>query len=233
VISVIIPTYNEAECIGQTLRMLLKLHCKSGYEVIVADGGSQDQTAAIASRYVSVIQSEKGRAKQMNAGANIANGTILFFAHADMTFSETTLQAICDTVNMEGIDGGGFANVFDHHNRRIKRLGRIMNLRFRKKEQSDRHIFYGDNGIFVRKEAFEKLGGFKEIPIMEDYDFSMRMKSAFKVKLIKEPPLILSARRHLKTGFIKTRLQWILIKKLYLLGVSPVRLDRWYKDVRR
>ena len=168
----------------------------------------------------------------MNAGANTAKGTILFFAHADMAFPETTLQTICDTVDLEAYDGGGFSNVFDQHNQRIKRLGRIMNLRFRNKEQSDRHIFYGDNGIFVRKEIFDALGGFKEIPIMEDYDFSMRMKSIYRVKLIKQPPLVVSARRHIQSGFIKTRLQWILIKKLYLMGVSPETLVNWYKDVR-
>lgn len=107
-----------------------------------------------------------------------------------------------------------------------------MNFRFRKREQPDKLIFYGDNGIFVRKEVFEKLDGFKELPIMEDYDFSMRMKSKYKVKLIKEPQLILSARRHIHAGFIRTRIQWVVIKKLYLMGVSPMKLEKWYKDVR-
>jgi len=231
-ISIIIPTYNEENCIEETLQLLLGLQCRLGHEVIVADGGSKDRTVAIASRYVLVIKSKKGKGTQMNAGASAAKGSILFFAHADTVFPEATLQAICDAVNLEGIDGGGFSNVFDQHNQRIKRLGRIMNLRFRNKEQSDRHIFYGDNGIFVRKEIFEALGGFKEIPIMEDYDFSVRMKSKYRVKLIREPALITSARRHIQTGFVKTRLQWILIKKLYLLGIAPEKLVRLYKDVR-
>lgn len=231
-ISVIVPTYNEAECIEQTLKKLLALNCSSGHEVIVADGGSDDRTVEIAERYVPVLRTEKGKAKQMNAGAKAAKGMILFFAHADMSFAKGTLQAICDAIKLEGFDGGGFANVFDQHNERIKRLGRIMNLRFSNKEQSDRHIFYGDNGIFVRKAAFEELGGFDEIPIMEDHNFSVKMKSLFRVKLIKDPPLVLSARRHIEAGFIKTRLQWILIKRLYLMGVSSERLDRWYKDVR-
>lgn len=232
-ISVVIPTYNEARCIEQTLQQLLQLECKSGYEVIVADGGSEDQTVEIAVKYATVIESEKGKAKQMNVAAKSAKGSVLFFAHADMTFAPNTLQAICDTVHKEGFDGGGFSNVFDRHNRRIKRLGRIMNLRILNKEQSDRHVFYGDNGIFVRKEVFQELGGFKEIPIMEDYDFSIRMNSTYQVKLIKDPPLLVSARRHIETGFITTRFQWVLIKKLYLMGVSPERLAKWYGDARK
>ena len=231
-ISVIIPTYNEDDSIEQALQSLLCLKCRSGYEVIVADGDSKDHTVPIASKYASVIKSDKGKAKQMNAGANVAKGNIFFFAHADMAFPETTLQAIDNVINLEGYDGGGFSNVFDQYNKRIKRLGRIMNMRFRNKEQSDRNIFYGDNGIFVRKEAFDELGGFKEIPIMEDYDFSMRMRSKYRVKLIEEPPLVVSARRHIQSGFIKTRLQWIVIKKLYLMGVSAETLVQWYKDVR-
>lgn len=108
-----------------------------------------------------------------------------------------------------------------------------MNFRlFRIREQPDRCIFYGDNGIFVKKDAFDKLGGFKEIPIMEDYDFSIRMKKYFKVRQIKFPKLIVSSRRHLDAGFFKTRIQWILIKKLYLLSISPNSLARWYTHIR-
>jgi len=231
-ISVIIPTYNEEKCIEQTLHSLLALHCRSGHEVVVSDGGSTDQTVAIAAKYVRVIRSGKGKAIQMNAGAKVAKGQILFFAHADMIFPESALQVICDTVNLEGFDGGGFSNVFDKHNQWIKRLGGIMNLRFRKKEQSDRNIFYGDNGIFVRKDTFDALGGFREIPIMEDYDFSVRMKAKHRVKLIKDPPLVVSARRHIQAGFVKTRLQWILIKKLFQIGISPEKLAKWYGDIR-
>lgn len=231
-ISIIIPTYNESECIEKTLMHLNSIKCKVEKEIIVSDAGSTDGTAEIASKHAIVINSRKGKAVQLNTAAKMAKGTILFFVHADMFVPEGALTAICNQIE-EGFSGGGFANVFDAHNEKIKRLGNLMNFRiFNKKEQSDRCIFYGDNGIFVTKEAFEMLGGFKEIPIMEDYDFSIRMKQLFKVKQIKEPKLILSARRHIKAGFFKTRLQWVLIKKLYLLGVSPYKLDKWYKDIR-
>ncbi|MCZ6593692.1 MAG: hypothetical protein O6943_02115, partial [Bacteroidetes bacterium] len=101
-----------------------------------------------------------------------------------------------------------------------------------KKEQSDKGVFYGDNGIFMKKSVIETLKGFKEIPIMEDYDFSKRMRQHFKVIKIKEPPIVVSARRHIKAGFFKTRFQWIAIKKLYQLGISPKVLAKWYSDIR-
>lgn len=231
-ISIIILTYNEAACIEKTLQNLKRLKCKMPVELILADGGSTDNTVETAKKYARIVSSEKGKAKQMNAAAKAANGKVLFFIHADMVLHNETLEAICKQME-EGFDGGGFSNVFDEHNSKIKQLGTILNFRFLNgREQSDRNIFYGDNGIFVRKEVFEKLGGFKDLPIMEDFDFSVRMRSKFKVRKIQEPKLIVSARRHIKAGFLKTRLQWIVIKKLYLLGVSPSWLARWYKDVR-
>ena len=231
-ISIIILSYNEATCIEKTLQNLKLLNCRMPVELLLADGGSTDGTIEIAEKYARIINSEKGKAKQMNTAANAANGKVLFFIHADMIFHDETLEALCKQIE-EGYDGGGFANIFDEHNSKIKQLGTFLNFRFlNSKEQSDRNIFYGDNGIFVKKEVFEKLGGFKDLPIIEDFDFSVRMRSTFKVRKIRKPQLIVSARRHIKAGFLKTRLQWIIIKKLYLLGVSPQWLARWYKDVR-
>ena len=230
-ISIIIPTYNESAAIEKTLRHLSELTCDEEKEIIIADGGSIDGTIEIACRYATIVKSEKGKAKQLNAGAKQSPGDLLFFVHADMFVPEAALAAILLQIK-EGYDGGGFANEFDQHNDKIKLIGRILNLRFRNREQSDSCIFYGDNGIFVKKKVFEELGGFAEIPIMEDYDFSVRMKKQFKVKQIKLPKLVLSARRHVEAGFFKTRIQWILIRKLYKLGVSPFKLAKWYADVR-
>jgi rSAM/selenodomain-associated transferase 2 len=231
-ISIIIPTFNEADFIANTLQKVASLKKECEMEILVSDGKSTDETIIIAKPYATVVQSEKGKAIQLNTGAKHAKGDILFFAHADMNVPPGALTAIKKHIYTDSFDGGGFSNVFSEHNEKIKTLGRILNFRLRNREQCDRCIFYGDNGIFVRKSVFDELGGFKEIPIMEDYDFSVRMKAKYKVGIIKEPKLILDARRHIKDGFIRTRMKWILIKKLYFLGVSPQRLANWYKDIR-
>lgn len=231
-ISIIIPAYNEESVIEKTLKNILELACISDSEIIVVDGGSSDQTVSIAKKYAVTIISAKGKAIQLNEGAKRAIGKILFFVHADMTLPNNVLKAIDEKVNIEGYDGGGFANEFSTYNKKIKVLGRILNFRIINKEQSDKKIFYGDNGIFVKKSTFNELGGFKEIPIMEDYDFSLRLKEKFNPVKINYPKIIVDARRHLNNGFIKTRFQWIVIRRLYKLGVSPFLLARWYKDVR-
>jgi len=230
-ISIIIPAYNEEAFIEHTLIQLADLRKEAAFEIIVSDGGSIDKTVAIASSYATIVHSPKGKAKQLNLAAKKAQGNILFFVHADIKVPAGALTAISKHIE-EGCDSGGFSNIFLTHNSKIKSIGRIFHLRITNKSQAERKIFYGDNGIFVKKEVFEKVGGFKEIPIMEDYDFSKRMLASYKVCLIKEPKLIVDARRHLKDGFIKTRMKWMLIKWLYLLGVSPQKLDNWYKDIR-
>lgn len=231
-ISIIIPAYNEESCIEKTLQNIAELECFDNCEIIVVDGGSEDKTQSISKKYARVINSSKGKAIQQNKGAKAAGGDILFFVHADMTLPKNVLNIVYETIDVNGFDGGGFANEFTEHNKKIKKLGRILNLRFQNIEQSDENIFYGDNGIFVKKRVYEELGGFKEIPIMEDYDFSMRMKKNYRTKKINEPKILVDSRRHIKVGFIKTRMQWIIIRKLYRLGVSPFLLSKLYKDVR-
>jgi rSAM/selenodomain-associated transferase 2 len=230
-ISIIIPTYNEAAQIEATLHQLITLN-EPPFEILVSDGGSTDDTVALAGKYARVIHSGKGKGVQLNTASKEAAGEILFFVHADMHVPPGALSAIEEHIYAKGYDGGGFLNVFSEDNEKIKRLGRIINFRIKKGEQPEQCIFYGDNGIFVRKNVFERLQGFKEIPIMEDYDLSIRMRSKYKVGVIKEPKLILSSRRQLKDGFIRTHLKWFFIKKLYRLGISPQKLADWYKDTR-
>jgi rSAM/selenodomain-associated transferase 2 len=232
-ISIIIPTYNEEGFIEKTLNQLNELRTEVDFEIIVSDGCSHDRTVELARNYSRVICSDKGKGKQLNEGAKFASGDILFFVHADMYVPSRALKKIDSIINEEGFDGGGFQNVFDKHNQKIRRLGRFMYLGSSKKGQADRKIFYGDNGIFVKKNVFEEMNGFKEIPIMEDYDFSTRMLAKYKIGLITEPKLIVDARRHIKDGFLKTRIKWMLIKRFYLLGFSPEKLSHWYSDIRK
>ena len=231
-ISVIIPTYNEERCIVRAVESVLGQDDGVAFEIVVGDGGSTDATVSLARRYARVVHSEKGRGAQLNAAAKTATGAIFFFLHAHITLPPGALAMIERKIDEEGYDGGGFSNVFSTHNDRIKRLGRVLNGRIRDNDHAGNTIFFGDNGIFVRRAVFEALGGFKTIPIMEDYDFSKRLRQQYRVVRIGAPRLIVSPRRHVEAGFVKTRLQWILIKRLYQLGVSPHVLARWYRDVR-
>lgn len=231
-ISVIIPTYNEEQEIARTIESVLRQRDGVAYEIIVGDGGSSDTTVSLARRYAQVVCCEKGRGAQLNAAAKRATGTIFFFLHAHVTLPPGALAMIERKINEEGYDGGGFSNVFSSHNSKIKRLGRLLNFRIRDNDHASNTIFFGDNGIFVKRTVFEALGGFKTIPIMEDYDFSKRLQEQFSVVRIGAPRLVVSPRRHVEAGFIKTRMQWILIKRLYQVGVSPHVLARWYRDVR-
>ena len=231
-ISIIIPTLNEETTIQPTLENI-ELHAwKVQHEIIVVDGGSLDGTVNNAENYAIVVKSDKGKSVQLNKGAKEAKGDILFFVQADARIPGGALEAIELKIYSEEYDGGGFSNVFSEHNKKIKTIGRILNFRIITNDHHKNLVFFGDNGIFCKKEVFEKLGGFKLIPIMEDYDFSKRMRNQFRTVRILDPKLIMSPRRFVKNGFIRTRLQWIIIRRLYQLGFSPYFLVKLYKDVR-
>jgi len=232
-ISLIVVAYNEAMCIGRTLRYLEQMTYEGKREIIVADGGSSDATVGISMKYAQVVEGCKGRAKQQNLAAQSAEGDILWFLHADMRPHPYALEAIHQYVYEEGYDGGGFPRVFDEYHERINHLRTRLNFRTKdKQEQVDCDCFCGENGIFVRKNVFEALGGFCDMPIMEDYEFTERLQAQYKIKKICSHPLVISARRYVKEGFMTTCFRWMLMKKLYQWGVSPERLATWYRDVR-
>jgi rSAM/selenodomain-associated transferase 2 len=231
VVSVIVIAFNEAKIIEATLQQLDELKNESSMELIVVDGGSVDATVELSKRYARVLSASKGKANQLNTGAMNSNGDILFFVHADVIVPKGAIKKIVGCI-YGGYDGGGISNTFDHHNEKIKRLGRLLNLRIWNNDHERNLTFFGDNGIFVKKSIFETIGGFRNIPIMEDYDFSTRLRRSFKAIRIKDPLLVVSARRHEKAGFVKTRIQWVFIKWLYRFRFSPKLLARWYSDVR-
>lgn len=231
-ISIIIPTYNEESSIQTTLQSLFQHVDEAEVEVLVSDGESADRTVELAEKYVRVISGSRGRAKQLNRAAKHARGDIFFFLHADALLPAGALHQIERKVVVEGYAGGGFSNTFSSDNAKIKLLGRIMNFRIRDDDHAGNTIFFGDNGIFAKRSIFEALNGFQDLPIMEDCDFSVRMMNRYRVVRILEPRLVVLPRRHLKAGFLKTRLQWILIKRLYQAGISPLALAHWYADVR-
>ncbi len=223
-ISVVIPVLDEAAAIAGTLE---GLRAQEGrYEAIVVDGGSDDETVAIAGRYARVIDSPKGRARQMNAGAMEASGDVLLFLHADTQLPPGAMAAIEDALADPRVVGGRFKVRLNHPGWAYRVVGHSINLR-------DRLIggFTGDQAIFVRAGVFRDLGGYGDMPLMEDLDFGRRMRRAGKVARL---PLtvVTSARRWQKNGVVRTILLMWLLRSLYLMGIAPSRLKRLYGETR-
>ena len=223
-ISIILPVLNEEKTIENTLLKLNSL--KGDKEIIVVDGGSADDTVRIASQYAKVINSRKGRAFQMNAGAKASRGDILWFVHSDSVVSENSLESIEEAIR-EGYVGGGFSIYFyDLDTRFMRFVSTTSNWRAKYLG-----LFFGDQGIFVKRSVFEELGGYKEIELMEDWDFSRRLVKIGKLKLL-DTKIGTSARRFKEGGQLKTLLLMHKIKLLYVLGVSPSKLNKMYREAR-
>jgi rSAM/selenodomain-associated transferase 2 len=221
-LSVIIATRNEETAVEHLLRDLL---VAGAGEIIVADGSSTDRTAEIAAHYANVIQCNPCRAQQMNVGARASCGEILLFLHADVRLRSGALESIRDAMQDPAVAGGNLdiryegvglaATLFTKMNRWRRRWG----------------IFYGDSGIFCRRSVFEALGGFRPWPILEDYDMARRLWKTGPLAFLDEP-IEVSARRWRKGGLPATVWSWVWIQGLYLAGVSPHRLARWYREIR-
>jgi rSAM/selenodomain-associated transferase 2 len=223
-LSIIVPILNEAKGIEPFLKHLLELD--GDYEVIVVDGGSEDGTAEIASRYVQVISAERGRAKQMNAGARETRGEVLLFLHADCRLPRGAIEAVEDALADTAYVGGCFTLSLDEDGLIYRLISLLTSLRMRLTCRMT-----GDEGIFVRREVFERMGGFREMALMEDWEFSGRLRSYGKVRQL---PLKItaSARRWKRWGVWRTF--WLMqkLKLLYFLGVPPAELRKLYEDIR-
>ena len=222
-ISVIIPILNEAKMLEKTLSQLEPE--LGAHELIVVDGGSTDGSVHIAEKYGRVITSEPGRAKQLNTGAVSATGDILVFLHADIWLEPGALASVA-TALTSGYVGGGFQQKIDgtHFLYRAIEIAGNMRGKYLK-------VFYGDSGIFLRRADFERIGGFPEIPILEEMEFSEGLRRLGKTTLI-TPHIHISARRWETKGIVRTTLNNWLITFLYFLKFSPAQLAKLYRHIR-
>ena len=221
-LSIVIPALNEAANLERLLPELART-CPDA-EVIVADGGSDDETADLVRRFPSVtlIVAERGRAQQMNAGARIAAGSALLFLHADTTLPPGAQEAIQGALRPPGVVGGRFDVRFDNPRPIFKLIATMMNMRSRLSE-----ICTGDQALFVRRSTYDALGGYRNIPLMEDIDLSRRLKRQGRVACLRLR-VITSARKWEREGVLRTiALMWTL-RLLYHVGVHPARLHRSY-----
>lgn len=223
-ISLIIPVYNESALIERCLANLAEL--SGEVEILFADGGSTDGTLETIAGHYPVIRCPKGRARQMNAAAEQSSGDVLWFSHCDSVLPSDALEQIRAAVS-GGARFGCFHIGFDYQ-------GPLMwcntfNSNLRAKLW---HIAFGDQGMFMTRELFVHAGGFPDLPIMEDYEFSRRMRRE-GVRLQVLPGRILTSGRRYRTDHpLRTMWKMFYLRCLYRAGVDIDKIARQYRDVR-
>lgn len=223
-ISVIMPVLNEEKAIGPALTALTAL---KPHEIIVVDGGSGDRTREVCAQSgAKVLITGAGRARQMNRGALEASGAVLLFLHADTRLPASAFADIAVALSETRYLSGRFDIELDSDRWLLKVIGRMINLRSRLTR-----VGTGDQAIFVRREVFSELGGFPDLPLMEDIAFCRSLKRLGDVACLRSK-VVTSARRWESDGVLRTIFKMWTLKLLYLAGVSPVRLKRYYADTR-
>ena len=221
-ISIIIPVLNEEAHLGSCIEAVRQNDASC--EIIIVDGGSFDRTIEIAESFqgVKVMKTPKGRGLQMNAGAFSATGDILLFLHADTILEDGWGRAIASAVKDSSLAGGAFTFAIKNPAKKYRAVEQWVKFRcllFR--------LPYGDQGIFVKRDVFHKLGGYKNIPLMEDVDLIERMKGQGRIVIL-DTKALTSERRWGRKGLIYTAVLNQLIMFLYKIGVHPQKLARLY-----
>ena len=220
-LSIIIPTLNEAGSIEDTISHLQK---SKDVEIVVVDGGSRDKTIELArSLGARVVLTEASKAAQMNAGAAASGGDVLLFLHADTHLPDNFDVKVMAAVNQDDFCAGAFSLGIDAQVRGLRFIERVANWRSRFFQMP-----YGDQALFVRRDLFNKIGGFPDFPIMEDFELIRRLRRKGKIIILPES-VRTSPRRYLNFGIFKTWFLNQIIVVAYYIGVPPERMARWYR----
>ncbi len=221
-VSIIIPTLNEAENISRVIERLTKRTNGLLSDLIVVDGGSEDQTAAIAAKAgARVIQTPPGRALQMNRGVEQTSGELLYFVHGDTLPPEDCIDKIVQAV-AEGYPVGCFRFRFDSDSWMLK-----MNAYFTRFNQI--WCRGGDQSLFITREAFNALGGYRDdYRIMEDYDLIIRARKQYPFKVIPDDVLV-SARKYETNSYLRVQAANFIVFNMFRLGYSQEAMARTYK----
>jgi rSAM/selenodomain-associated transferase 2 len=224
-LSIIIPTFNEAQSIGRTLDALKRM--SGPIEIIVVDGGSEDETALmVRERGLRLLTSEKGRGAQMHKGASLALGEALWFLHADTIPTPDAAHLITEALREREVVGGNFGVCFDG----TRPAARFLTWLYPRLRRLG--LCYGDSAIFVRRETYERIGGFQQFPIFEDLDLVRRLWREGKLAHL-QAQVITSSRRFEGRSFTLTFARWSILQALYWLGIHPRRLARLYAPIRK
>lgn len=223
-IALIVPIYNESSKILPFLRQLEQL--PGDWEILFADGGSTDDTLSQIGDKYPVIPCPKGRAKQMNTAALHSSSSLLWFVHCDSQLPQDAYQQLCSAAK-EGARFGCFHIGFDYN-------GPFMgcNTYFSNRRAKRSHIAFGDQGIWMERDLFLQQGGFPDLPIMEDYELSRRMKRQ-RIPLTVLPGQIITSGRRYQGHFpLLTMWQMFYLRCLYRCGVDIDDIARRYRDIR-
>jgi rSAM/selenodomain-associated transferase 2 len=224
-LSIIIPVLNEVEGINGLITHLRTLERGSDVEIIVVDGDPAGNTInAVVDRGIIIAAGERGRGNQMNRGAALANSDVLLFLHADTFLPKNAVisigEALCDPEYVAGCFDLGISSP--------RRVFRITERYVAWRTHITR-IPFGDQAIFIRRDYFERIGGFKDIPIMEDVELMRRIRGRGDVICIIPEKVSTSSRRWEKEGVLFTTVRNWMLQLLYVLGVPPERLVRFYR----
>jgi rSAM/selenodomain-associated transferase 2 len=222
-VSIIIPTLNEENCLAETLRSLRR---QQPHEIIVADGGSADATRDLAGAADRVIASPRGRAWQMNGGAAHARGDVLLFLHADCHLEDGTLHEAERLLRRPNVIAGCFRMRVRATGVLYRSIDACATARVRLTG-----LVYGDQGLFLRRRDFERLGGFPPLALMEDLFFSRQFRRHGRV-VVASRRIYVSPRRWERTGVVRQTLRNWALTALAAAGVAPDRLAAYYPAVR-